>query len=154
MFQILATFSLLLLGHFIGQFNEKRHYKSIWQRERRYKDLPVVSFQKNLPENSLVVQQELFYGSTVVSVDYFKKFLAALKMLFGGQLYSYESLLDRARREAILDLKTKAKGFDMVLNLKIETCSIGQGQNIRGALGSVEVLAYGTAIKVKNEVRL
>jgi uncharacterized protein YbjQ (UPF0145 family) len=49
-------------------------------------------------------------GSVVVSVDYFKRFLAGLRTLVGGRVTSYETLLDRARREAILRCKETRAG--------------------------------------------
>jgi uncharacterized protein YbjQ (UPF0145 family) len=77
--------------------------------------------------------------------DYFKRFLASLRNIFGGRVQSYESLLDRARREAILRMKAEARalGADMVFNIKLETASIYKGK--RNTIGAVEVLAYGTA---------
>jgi uncharacterized protein YbjQ (UPF0145 family) len=85
-------------------------------------------------------------GSTVVSVDYFKRFLAALRNLFGGRVISYESLLDRARRESLLRMKEQAEelGASMVFNIKYETASISKGRG--NTIGSIEVLAYGTAL--------
>ena len=38
----------------------------------------------------------------------FKRFLANLRRLIGGRVKSYESILDRARREALLRMKTEA----------------------------------------------
>ena len=85
-------------------------------------------------------------GSVVVSVDYFKRFLAALRNLFGGRVISYESLLDRGRRESLLRMKQQAEelGAGMVFNVKYETASISKGR--RDTIGSIEVLAYGTAL--------
>ena len=82
----------------------------------------------------------------MVSVDYFKRFLAGLRSVFGGRVTSYETLLDRARRESILRMKEAADGLgaEMVFNIKVETASISKGR--RNAVGSVEVLAYGTAL--------
>ena len=81
-----------------------------------------------------------------MSVDYFKRFLAALRNLFGGRVTSYESLLDRARRESLLRMKEKAAalGASMVFNVKYETASISKGAG--NTIGSIEVLAYGTAL--------
>jgi uncharacterized protein YbjQ (UPF0145 family) len=93
----------------------------------------------------MMQQSNLVDGSVVISVDYFKRFMANLKNIFGGRVTSYESLLDRARREAILRLKEKAhqQGSKMIINLKLETASISQGRG--NTIGSVEVLAYATA---------
>jgi uncharacterized protein YbjQ (UPF0145 family) len=85
-------------------------------------------------------------GSVVISVDYFKRFVAGLRKLVGGRVTTYETLLDRARREAILRMKERAKdlGAYIVFNVKIETASISKGR--KQTVGSVEVLAYGTAL--------
>ena len=70
---------------------------------------------------------------------------------FGGRLLSHESLLDRARREAILRLKEKAisQGADMVVNLQLQYLSINKETDSQNANNSVEIMAYGTALKVK-----
>ena len=85
-------------------------------------------------------------GNVTISVDYFKRFLAALHAFFGGRVTSYETLLDRARREALIRMKlmAKEKQASLVLNVKYETVSIYKGTG--KSIGSVEVLAYGTAL--------
>jgi uncharacterized protein YbjQ (UPF0145 family) len=90
-------------------------------------------------------------GSVVISIDYFKRLLAILRNIFGGRVTSYETLVDRARREAVLRLKAAArrKGCDIVVNLRLETSTIGQSANNRNSVGCVEVLAYGTAIALR-----
>ncbi len=64
---------------------------------------------------------------------------------------SYESLIDRARREAVLRMKQEAKRLnaDYVFNIKMETSSISKGSE--NSIGSVEVLAYGTAIIIEKD---
>ena len=78
----------------------------------------------------------------VVASDYFKSFVAGLVNIFGGRIRSYEPLLDRGRREAVLRLKQEAKqqGASMVFNVKYETSRIG------GRVTTIEVMAYGTAL--------
>ena len=102
---------------------------------------------KFLPADATPAETFMVTGSVVVSVDYFKRFFAALRRLTGGRLTSYESLLDRARREAVLRMKDQARrrGAQLVFNVKLETASISKGQ--RDSVGSVEVLAYGTALR-------
>ncbi|MBK9160161.1 MAG: YbjQ family protein [Nitrosomonadales bacterium] len=142
---LLIFFTLLGLGFVFGRYAESRHYKSIIQREKTFLDLPALPIRGSLPPNASV-KTVLVAGSVVISVDFFKKFLAGLRMIVGGRLRAYESLVDRARREAILRMKEEAHklGADMILNVKLETSSISKGN--KGQIGSVEVLAYGTAI--------
>ena len=144
---LLIFLFLLCLGYGAGSYAEKRHYQSIRQREGLLLQLPVVTADGRFAEGR-VKEVELVTGSAVISVDYFKRLLAILRNIFGGPVKSYESLLDRARREAILRMKEQAqsKGAGMVVNLRLETMTIGNNANRRGQVGSVEVLAYGTAI--------
>ncbi len=136
---------LLALGYFFGRFAEKRHYKSIIEREAELRHIPVIA-SRILPVNVQSDASVLVTGSVVISVDYFKRFLASLRTLIGGRVTSYESLLDRARREAILRMKEEASklGANKVFNIKLETSSISKSAN--GKIGSIEVLAYGTAL--------
>ena len=82
----------------------------------------------------------------MISVDYFKHISAALRNLIGGRVIAYEALMDRARREAILRMKTdaKEKGASQIFNVKLETSSISKGG--ANQIGSVEVFAYGTGL--------
>ena len=109
------------------------------------RDLPAVA-TKFLPATDLPPRTRLVAGNVVISVDYFKRFVAGLRSLVGGRVIVYETLLDRARREAILRMKEEAKrhGARLVFNVKLETASISKGR--KNTIGSVEVLAYGTAL--------
>ena len=105
--------------------------------------LPAVA-SRLVPPNQC--RQVLVWGNVTVSVDYFKRMLSALHWVFGGNVTSYETLLDRARREALLRMKEAAaeRGANLVLNVKYETASVSKG--VGDTIGSVEVLAYGTAL--------
>jgi uncharacterized protein YbjQ (UPF0145 family) len=89
----------------------------------------------------------LVTGSVVIGSDYFKQFVAGLRTLIGGRLSSYESLLDRARREATLRMKEEAQRFGstLVINVKVESTTVSGG--MRKGLPAMEVMAYGTALK-------
>ncbi len=144
---VLAT--LLAFGYFFGRIAETRHYKSIIKREAQYQHIAAIA-SRILPQSSHSAETPdasiLVTGNVVISVDYFKRFLASLRTLIGGRVVSYESLLDRARREAILRMKEQASelGADKVFNIKLETSSISK--SAKGKIGSIEVLAYGTAL--------
>ena len=144
MFDLMVFLVLLALGYGVGQFAEKRHYRSIIEREAVFNQLPAIA--SRYPPQDRRYEQVLVTGSTVVSVDYFKRFVAALRNLFGGRVTPYESLLDRARREAVLRMKAEAQalGASLVFNIKYETASISKGGGY--TIGSIEVLAYGTAL--------
>jgi len=138
---------LIILGYISGSIVEKRHYSSIRKREQEMVNLPVVTIRRPYPDTD-IRESGLVMGSAVISIDYFKRFLAILRNLFGGRVRSYESLVDRARREAILRMKDMAgeRRADLIINFRLETSTIGRSANKKGQVGSVEALAYGTAI--------
>lgn len=144
MFELIIVLFLLMLGYFVGSYKEKTHYASIMEREQRSINLPVTNGKHPILPLTDNTHCELTTGSVVISVDYFKRFLAALRAIFGGNMQAYETLVDRARREAILRMKEACPGASEIINLRIVTSSISQGQ--RNQVGSVEVLASGTAI--------
>lgn len=150
--QIGITLGLIAVGYVGGTVAEKKHYGSIKEREHSFLNLPAVT-TKTLSdeENAKVKKVELVFGAAVISEDYFKSFVASLKNLFGGRLTTYESLLDRARREAILRMKEKAPKADVILNLKLESSNITkkEGSNREKTVASVSVMAYGTAVTFK-----
>ncbi|MDP6524237.1 MAG: heavy metal-binding domain-containing protein [Kiritimatiellia bacterium] len=133
----------------IGMILEKRHFRRIEAREERFADMPVLN-GKQFPLDRPVLESRLVSGSVVVSIDYFKRFLASLRNIFGGEVRSYCSLLDRGRREAILRMKEQFPDADLVINLRVETSSISQGK--KETIGSTEVLAYGTAMRFADYV--
>lgn len=135
---------LLAAGFLVGRAAEANHYRSIKRRERELRDVHV--FSNRFPPPGADADVRLVAGSVVVSEDYFKRVLAGLYSFFGGRLKSYESLLDRARREAVLRMKRAAAdaGRDMIVNVKFQTFSI-PGRS--GRIGAVELLAYGTAVR-------
>ncbi len=147
---LIVFFVLILSAFFIGTSIEKAHYHDIKNREAAMVTMPVVTSENLTPDDDIQGVQ-MVYGSVVISLDYFKRFLAGLRNIFGGRVGAYETLLDRGRREAILRMKEQAfdAGYNMILNMRFETSSIGQVTSQKGSLGCFEVIAYGTAIKAK-----
>ncbi|MBE7422702.1 MAG: heavy metal-binding domain-containing protein [Zoogloeaceae bacterium] len=138
--------ALLAVGYFSGRAAEARHYASIRRREKEL--AKVLAFATKYPPAAHLPQQtRLVSGSVVVGSDYFKQFVAGLRTLLGGRMKSYETLLDRARREAVLRMKEEARrsGYRLIVNVRIESTNITGGN--RGGLPAVEAFAYGTALK-------
>ena len=149
-FQIGIALVLLIGAYFSGSFLEARHYRSIRAREEQRRRLPAVTLS-TVPASWQVTGSGLVTGSVVISVDYFKRFLAGLRGIIGGRIASYESLLDRARREALLRMKEQAqeRGFDAIISVRIHTSRLANsGRNGQGTAG-LEVLAFGTALVLR-----
>jgi len=144
MYELYILLVSIALGYYFGRRAESRHFKSIIDREKKTQHQPAVSF-KFADTDRVVIHSELATGSTVIAIDAFKKMLAGIVNLIGGEVHSYSSLLDRARREAVLRMKESSPEADAFLNMRVETATImGQRQ---GSTSSVEVMAYGTAVK-------
>jgi len=143
--ELLVFLALLALGYGVGRWHEQNHYQSILEREERLRKLLIIQ-SRFPPPLDPPPRSQLVTGSVVVSVDFFKVFVANLRSLIGGRLTAYESLIDRARREAVLRMKQEAQalGATMVVNVKFEAVPLYKGQ--QNAIQSVEAMAYGTAL--------
>ncbi|MBP9854847.1 MAG: heavy metal-binding domain-containing protein [Candidatus Omnitrophica bacterium] len=129
-----------IVSYFIGTRNEKRHFAEIIEREKSLASLPAVTFEKT--EDRPVQSSKLVTGNVVIAGDFFKQVVAKLASFFGVRISVAESMLDRARREAVLRMKEQAHGADIILNVNFASMKLGQRQQIVG----IEVMACGTAI--------
>ena len=145
LFDLALPANLLLAGYGFGRWNEGRHYASIRRREQD--NLDVVALTTRFPPEGVeIAAAELVSGGMVVSSDYFKSFVAGFRTLVGGRFRGYESLLDRARREALLRLKeaARARGAHLVIGVRFHSTRVAGTR-----IPAVEVIAYGTAIGVR-----
>jgi len=133
-----------IISGVVGSIIERKHYESIRAREQSTAHVPVMPTSVS-DDSRVVVSATLVSGAMVVGPDTFRRFLAGVRGVFGGRLRSYEGMLDRARREAVLRMKEQVPNADAVVNFRMETSKIGGVQKKQGIV-AVEVLAYGTAI--------
>ncbi|MEZ4334138.1 MAG: heavy metal-binding domain-containing protein [Myxococcota bacterium] len=143
---------LLLVAFAVGAWIERRHYASIRQREEELRRLPAVSIGAlPVPNGWDHDVSGLVSGHVVVSVDHFKRFVAGLRQLFGGRIQAYESLMDRGRREAVLRVKEEAarRGYHAIVNLRLESSRLASARRDGKGTAGVEVLAFGTGIKLR-----
>lgn len=138
---------LLIVCYAIGTSIEQAHLRRLDAAELELAGI-AMSNMKRLPSNWRATQPVLVAGEAVIATDHFKVFMAGIRNIFGGRIRSYETLVERARREAIIRMLTQARqsGANVVWNVRIETATI-QGKQAKKA-GGVEVLAYGTAMQV------
>jgi uncharacterized protein YbjQ (UPF0145 family) len=135
--------ALLLLGYGAGRWQERRHFRSIRQREEALRHVVALN-TRYVPEGVAATGAQLVTGGVVVSSDYFKTFVAGFRAFFGGRFRGYETLLERARREALLRLKedAQAAGATLVIGVRFQSTTIAGSST-----PSVEVLAFGTALR-------
>ncbi|MEP1229231.1 MAG: heavy metal-binding domain-containing protein [Litorimonas sp.] len=153
MSNIIIFIILLSIGMVFGNLNERRHFKRLQADEEALSHIKVYNL-KSVPP-SLAADLEdggtLVTGNVVIAIDYFKRVIATIKMLIGGRLGSYESLVERARREAVIRMQKHAAsiGATEIYNARIEFSVIGQQPKISGA----ELMAYGTAVKSRARLK-
>ncbi len=146
--QIAVVLTLLIVGYLKGTRAEKKHLRNIRWREKRLVHL--VQLTDGQYHKGEWQDCKLVIGQVVIAQDYFKRFLAGLRNIFGGRLSSYETLMDRARREALLKMKEQAHHFGAkaIVRVRLETSNISNtNYGKEKHSGAMEVMAYGTAVK-------
>ncbi len=83
----------------------------------------------------------LVKGSTIQTVNAFKDIGSSFKTLIGGELGSYNEMMDTARKLATERMEAEAGnlGADAIIGVKFSSASIMQS--------AAEIMAYGTAVK-------
>lgn len=149
--QVIPFLVLLTLGFTVGGFVERRHLRRLGEAEADLRDV-VVTDLRVVPPSALTASVGLVTGEVVIASDYFKTVAAKVRGLFGGELRTFQSLMDRARREALVRLirRAKALGANRVYNVRFESSNIGAVRRNKAA-AMVELCAYGTAIFVPDD---
>ena len=86
----------------------------------------------------------LVKGSTIQSRHIGKDISQGLKTLVGGELKSYNEMMNEARALATKRMveEATALGADAIVNIRYSSSAVLQG--------AAEVIAYGTAVKFMN----
>jgi len=82
-------------------------------------------------------------GSTVRARNIGRDIFAGLKNIVGGEIEEYTHLQAESREQAIQRMTIDAQklGADAIINMRLTTSMVMQGAS--------EILAYGTAVKLK-----
>ena len=96
-----------------------------------------------VPGREIVEATGVVRGSTIRAKHVGKDIMAGLRMLVGGEVKEYTQMLNEARNESMLRMEAQAEklGADAVINLRFMTSQV--------MAGAAEMLAYGTAVKLK-----
>ena len=153
-FSLLVTPAICVGAWITGSILERRHLKSLLLLESGSRDVLAVTIE-DIPSDWQAEKCELVMGNVVISQDYFKRFAATLKGIVGGRIGVFEPLLERARREALLRMKAIAhrRGYYTIINVRIETSVLASARGNGKGTAGVEILAFGTAIALSDEVK-
>jgi uncharacterized protein YbjQ (UPF0145 family) len=96
-----------------------------------------------IPGREIAEVLDIARGSTVRARNVGRDILAGMKNLVGGEVRQYTALMAQAREQAIERMVADAEriGADAVINVRFTTAMV--------MAGSSEILAYGTAVKLK-----
>lgn len=146
--QLGIPLGLILLGLIAGRAVERAHFSELRRREEEVAHM-LVSDIRTFPGGvDTSLQPEMIISQAVIATDYLKSFLAGLRKILGGELTSYLSLMERARREALLRVleEARAKGYDAVCNVRLDTADIGGAVAAKGVV-MVAVVVSATGYK-------
>ncbi len=99
---------------------------------------------ENIADDEIIKTLGMVRGNTVRAKNAVRDFTQGIRNIFGGELKAYSELMTEAREEAIGRMVQDAlrMGADAVVNVRFTTSQITQG--------GAEILAYGTAVKLKS----
>lgn len=103
----------------------------------------IVTTGEHLPGMQVVSVLGLVKGNAVRARHLGKDILAVLRNMIGGEIKEYTKMLAETREQALDRMKESAEklGADAIICVRFITAQIQSG--------AAELLAYGTAVKVK-----
>ena len=138
---------LFICGFLIGRNVEKRHFRSLEEREAATRNVLVTQVKSFPMAITDAGPPTVVLAEAVIASDHLKSFLAVWKNIFGGEIRSFQTLQERAKREAILRLVENAthQGFNAVCNVRVMTADIGGNTSGGRKTPMAAVIATGTA---------
>lgn len=96
-----------------------------------------------IPGEEIVEALGIVKGQVVQSKNIGRDFMASMKTIVGGEIASYTDMINNARSMATKRMVDDAKslGADAIINVRYGSSSVMNG--------AAEVIAYGTAVKLK-----
>lgn len=103
----------------------------------------IISNVDSIPGYEIVESLDIARGSVVRARNIGRDIFAGLKNIVGGEIHEYTKLMADAREDALDRMIADATelGADAVINVRFMTSMVMQGCS--------EILAYGTAVKVR-----
>ncbi len=103
----------------------------------------IVTTSEEIAGKKIVKSLGIVRGNTVRAKNIGRDIAAGLKNLVGGEIAGYTDLLGQAREEAYNRMVNQAVDMDAdaIIGMRFATSMVMQG--------SAEMLAFGTAVKIK-----
>ncbi len=103
----------------------------------------ILSTTEQIPNREIYEVLGIARGSTVRARNAGRDLFASLKSIVGGEIEEYTKLQAQAREQAMQRMQQDAlrMGADAIINIRLTTSMVMQGCS--------EILAYGTAVKLR-----
>ncbi len=103
----------------------------------------IISTSDKIPQKEIIEIIGIARGSTVRARNAGRDFFAGLKNLIGGEIEEYTKLQAESREQAMQRMVFDAQKMnaDAIINMRLTTSMVMQGAS--------EILAYGTAVKLR-----
>ncbi|MCC5849836.1 MAG: heavy metal-binding domain-containing protein [Verrucomicrobia bacterium] len=146
---------LLVIAFFGGNAIALNHNKRLEARQQLVDHIRITDLKGYIRPQPGRCTPGLFCAEITLGIDHFRGFLGKLKNILGGEVKSYEKTLDRARREAILQVmeQAHAAGMNAVTNLRLEFVDISGNANRAKKAAMVTIMAYGTGYCSEQDAR-
>lgn len=103
----------------------------------------IVTTTETIPNREIVQILDIARGSTVRARNIGNDIMAGFKNIVGGEVEEYTKLQAESREQAMQRMINDAErlGADAVVGFRLTSSTVMQGAS--------EILAYGTAVKIK-----
>ena len=103
----------------------------------------LITTQDELADHDIVETIGLVRGNTIRARHIGKDILAGLRTIIGGEIYEYTKMLAESREQSIdrMVAEAKNKNANAIVAMRFTTSPVMQG--------SAELLAYGTAVRIR-----
>ncbi|RXI98331.1 YbjQ family protein [Anaerobacillus alkaliphilus] len=103
----------------------------------------IIATTESIPGKEVIAYKGFVKGSTIQAKHIGSDLLAGLKNIVGGEIKEYSDMMDKARKVAISRMVKDAEGMgaNAIVAMRLQTSSVMNG--------AAEIVAYGTAVVVK-----
>ena len=108
----------------------------------------IVTTTHTVEGHQIVEYLGIVTGEVILGANVFRDMFASIRDIFGGRSGAYEQVLERGRREAILEMVEKGRqlGGDALVGVDLD-------YQVLGKRGSMLMIAVnGTAVKLRHEL--
>lgn len=122
---------------------KKKDWKII---EKELEGVPI-STTDTIPGREITEYKGYVWGTTVQARFFGHDILAVLRSMIGGEIWQYTRMINEAKQTVVHKLvdNAQALGADAVVGVRMGSMQV--------VSGTVEIFAYGTAVKLKPKKR-